>query len=73
MTVTKLIVYVDSLAITCWYIWYIHESLTAIIGVAGKLAEAQSNYFGKENTVTYDRGAVHPVDSQARFHKYAID
>lgn len=35
--------------------------------------EAQSNYFGKGNTETYDRGAIHPIDSQARFHTYGLD
>lgn len=35
--------------------------------------EAQSNYFGKGNTETYDRGAVHPVASQDGWHTYAID
>ncbi|PWW75144.1 Glycoside Hydrolase Family 16 protein [Tuber magnatum] len=41
--------------------------------LGGKPGEAQSNYFGKGNTATYDRGAVHSIDSQARFHKYGID
>lgn len=35
--------------------------------------EAQSNYFGKGNTETYDRGAIHPVDSQGQFHTYGLD
>lgn len=35
--------------------------------------EAQSNYFGKGNTETYDRGAVHPVASQDGWHTYGID
>ena len=42
-------------------------------GFAARPVEAQSNYFGKGNTGIYDHGGVHPVDSQARFHKYAID
>lgn len=35
--------------------------------------EAQSNYFGKGNTETYDRGAVHAVASQDGYHTYGID
>lgn len=34
--------------------------------------EAQSNYFGKGNTETYDRGAFHPVNHQ-EFHDYGIE
>jgi len=35
--------------------------------------EAQSNYFGKGNTGAYDRGATHPVTSQAQFHTYGVE
>lgn len=41
--------------------------------LGGKPDEAQSNYFGKGNTATYDRGAFHTVDSQATFHKYGLN
>ncbi|KAF8543862.1 concanavalin A-like lectin/glucanase domain-containing protein [Trichophaea hybrida] len=40
--------------------------------VGSKTGEAQSNYFGKGNTDSYDRGAVHPVNSQ-EFHTYSFD
>ncbi|KAL8950259.1 MAG: hypothetical protein Q9222_003703 [Ikaeria aurantiellina] len=36
--------------------------------------QAQSNYFGKGQTTTYNRGAFHPdPNNQASFHTYAID
>lgn len=36
--------------------------------------EVQSNYFGKGQTTTYDRAAVHAVtDSQNQFHTYTVD
>lgn len=37
-------------------------------------AQAQSNYFGKGQTTTYDRAAVHAVsDTQGTFHTYTVD
>lgn len=34
----------------------------------------QTNFFGKGNTTTYDRGAFHPMsDPTSAFHKYTID
>ncbi|KAI5846817.1 concanavalin A-like lectin/glucanase domain-containing protein [Tricharina praecox] len=41
--------------------------------VGSKPDEAQSNYFGKGNTDSYDRGAVHPITSQDDFHTYSFD
>lgn len=41
--------------------------------VGVETTQAQSNYFGKGNTESYDRGAFHPVDGQASFHKYGIE
>ena len=36
--------------------------------------QVQSNYFGKGQTTTYDRAAVHSVtDTQTTFHKYTVD
>lgn len=36
--------------------------------------EVQSNYFGKGQTTTYDRAAVHAIsDTQNSFHTYTID
>lgn len=36
--------------------------------------QVQSNYFGKGQTTTYDRAAVHSVsDTQQDFHKYTVD
>lgn len=36
--------------------------------------QVQSNYFGKGQTTTYDRAAVHSVsDTQQEFHKYTVD
>lgn len=40
--------------------------------VGSRTNEAQSNYFGKGNTGSYDRGAVHPVDA-LQFHTYSFD
>lgn len=40
--------------------------------VGSKMGEAQSNYFGKGNTDSYDRGAVHAIDA-TQFHNYALD
>lgn len=40
--------------------------------VGSRTNEAQSNYFGKGNTGSYDRGAVHPVDA-LKFHTYSLD
>lgn len=37
-------------------------------------AQVQSNYFGKGQTTTYNRGAFHPSpNNQGGFHKYTID
>jgi len=34
----------------------------------------QTNYFGKGNTTTYDRSAIHQVnDAQGEFHNYTVD
>ncbi|KAF6828634.1 extracellular cell wall glucanase crf1 allergen asp f9 [Colletotrichum plurivorum] len=42
--------------------------------LGGKNAEVQTNYFGKGNTTSYDRGAFHTVsDSQGTSHNYTID
>ncbi|KAK5131197.1 hypothetical protein LTR08_001222 [Meristemomyces frigidus] len=42
--------------------------------LGGSGAEVQSNYFGKGQTTTYDRAAVHAVtDSQGEWHTYAVD
>ncbi|KAJ0160339.1 putative glycosidase crf1 [Colletotrichum tanaceti] len=42
--------------------------------LGGKDAEVQTNYFGKGNTTSYDRGAFHPVAAtQTEFHNYTID
>ncbi|KAK1585698.1 concanavalin A-like lectin/glucanase domain-containing protein [Colletotrichum navitas] len=42
--------------------------------LGGKDAEVQTNYFGKGNTSSFDRGAFHNVDaSQGDFHNYTID
>jgi beta-glucanase (GH16 family) len=38
------------------------------------LTQVQSNYFGKGNTTTSDRGAYHPVAApQSQFHTYTLD
>lgn len=37
-------------------------------------SEGQSNYFGKGNTTTYDRGQTHTVsDTTSTFHTYTLD
>lgn len=42
--------------------------------IGSKPLEAQSNYFGKGNTETYNRGAIHPVRSAVdNFIKFSID
>ncbi|KAF3917760.1 Beta-glucanase [Dactylellina cionopaga] len=42
--------------------------------IGSKPLESQSNYFGKGNTETYNRGAVHPnSDATTGFHKFSID
>ncbi|KAL7622378.1 hypothetical protein AAE478_007882 [Parahypoxylon ruwenzoriense] len=42
--------------------------------LGGDKAQVQSNYFGKGDTTTYDRGAYHPIDNpQDSVHTYSID
>lgn len=42
--------------------------------VGGDTAQVQSNYFGKGDTTTYDRGAYHSVsDPLNTFHTYSIE
>lgn len=42
--------------------------------LGGDAARVQSNYFGKGDTTTYDRGAFHPVvNPQSTLHTYSID
>jgi beta-glucanase (GH16 family) len=42
--------------------------------VGGDNEQVQTNYFGKGDTTTYDRGAYHPVsDPLGTVHKYSID
>ncbi|KAL7790451.1 glycoside hydrolase family 16 protein [Trichoderma ceciliae] len=42
--------------------------------VGGDNAQAQSNYFSKGNTATYDRGAFHPVSNPlSSFHTYSVE
>lgn len=42
--------------------------------VGGDSNQAQSNYFGKGQTTTWNRGAFHPdPNNQADFHTYTID
>ncbi|KAK3643867.1 transglycosylase [Elasticomyces elasticus] len=42
--------------------------------LGGAVDQVQSNYFGKGQTTTYDRAAVHSVaNTQGQFHKYTID
>ncbi|KAI4173308.1 MAG: hypothetical protein LQ343_003019 [Gyalolechia ehrenbergii] len=42
--------------------------------LGGDNSQVQSNYFGKGQTTTYNRGAFHPdPNNQADFHTYAID
>lgn len=42
--------------------------------LGGDTTQVQTNYFGKGDTTTYDRGAYHPVSNpQSDFHTYTID
>ncbi|ORY62625.1 family 16 glycosyl hydrolase [Pseudomassariella vexata] len=42
--------------------------------LGGDTTQVQTNYFGKGDTTTYDRGAYHTVATpQDTFHKYSID
>ncbi|KAK0392892.1 hypothetical protein NLU13_2386 [Sarocladium strictum] len=42
--------------------------------LGGDASQVQSNYFGKGNTTTYDRGAFHPVvDAQNAWHNYTLE
>ncbi|KAL6692180.1 glycoside hydrolase family 16 protein [Trichoderma pleuroticola] len=42
--------------------------------VGGDNAQAQTNYFSKGNTATYDRGAFHPVSNPlGSFHTYSVE
>ncbi|GIZ48548.1 hypothetical protein CKM354_001160200 [Cercospora kikuchii] len=42
--------------------------------LGGKAGEVQSNYFGKGQTTTYDRAAVHATDNtQSEFHTYTVE
>ncbi|TDZ24777.1 putative glycosidase crf1 [Colletotrichum orbiculare MAFF 240422] len=42
--------------------------------IGSDTAQVQTNYFGKGDTTTYDRGAYHPVaDPINAFHTYTID
>lgn len=42
--------------------------------LGGKADQVQSNYFGKGQTTTYDRAAVHTVsDTQGEFHTYDVE
>jgi beta-glucanase (GH16 family) len=42
--------------------------------LGGDNTQVQSNYFGKGDTASYDRGAFHPVDQPtSRLHSYVID
>ena len=42
--------------------------------IGNDAAQAQSNYFGKGDTSTYDRGAYHPADAvTSGFHTYSIE
>jgi hypothetical protein len=42
--------------------------------IGSQTTQAQSNYFGKGNTTTYDRGQMNPVaNPQTEFHTFAID
>ncbi|CAG9988113.1 unnamed protein product [Clonostachys byssicola] len=42
--------------------------------VGGRNDEVQTNYFGKGDTTTYDRGAKHPVTAPlTTFHTYSIE
>lgn len=43
--------------------------------IGGNGTHAQSNYFGKGNTTSYDRAVWHPVATDVRetFHNYTVD
>lgn len=42
--------------------------------LGGDTTEVQSNYFGKGNTTSYDRGGFHTVSTpQTTFHTYTVD
>jgi hypothetical protein len=42
--------------------------------IGSQTTQAQSNYFGKGNTTTYDRGQLHAVNMpQTETHTYAVD
>ncbi|KAI1387274.1 glycoside hydrolase family 16 protein [Hypoxylon trugodes] len=42
--------------------------------LGGDKAQAQTNYFGKGDTTTYDRGAYHPVaNPQDQVYKYSVE
>ncbi|RFU80318.1 cell wall glucanosyltransferase mwg1 [Trichoderma arundinaceum] len=42
--------------------------------VGGDNGQAQTNYFSKGNTATYDRGAFHPVSNPlGSFHTYSVE
>ncbi|KAF2206395.1 glycoside hydrolase family 16 protein [Cercospora zeae-maydis SCOH1-5] len=42
--------------------------------LGGKADEVQSNYFGKGQTTTYNRAAVHATDNtQSEFHTYTVE
>ncbi|KAF2096410.1 concanavalin A-like lectin/glucanase, partial [Rhizodiscina lignyota] len=42
--------------------------------IGSQTTQVQSNYFGKGNTTTYDRGQFHPVTTpQTTVHTYAVD
>ncbi|KAK4999148.1 hypothetical protein LTR66_001752 [Elasticomyces elasticus] len=42
--------------------------------LGGNTAQAETNYFGKGNTTTYDRAIYYPVSApQATFHTYTVD
>lgn len=42
--------------------------------IGAQPGQVQTNYFGKGQTTTYDRGAVHAVNSAtSQFHKYTVD
>ncbi|KAH8173798.1 glycosyl hydrolases family 16 domain-containing protein [Sarocladium implicatum] len=42
--------------------------------LGGDATQVQSNWYGKGNTETYDRGGFHPIaDNQDTFHNYTIE
>ncbi|KAK0354086.1 hypothetical protein LTR91_016230 [Friedmanniomyces endolithicus] len=42
--------------------------------LGGNTAQVETNFFGKDNTTTYDRAVYYPVSTpQASFHTYTID